>query len=49
MSLSLIRRMLAVLIAIVFLLVPASASAAEIHQGNSFVVGPGETINDDRP
>ena len=44
---SLTRPLLPVLFALVALAVPASASAAEIHQGNSFVVVPGETIDDD--
>jgi hypothetical protein len=41
------RGFLTILFALVALVVPASASAAEIRQGNSFVVRPGETIDDD--
>jgi hypothetical protein len=44
---SLTRPFLTVLLAQVAVLVPASASAAELHQGNSMVVSPGETIDDD--
>jgi hypothetical protein len=41
------RSFLTVLFTLVAVLVPGSASAAELRQGNSFVVGPGETIDDD--
>ena len=44
---SLTRLLLTVLFALVAVLVPASALAAEVHQGNSLVVAPGETIDDD--
>jgi hypothetical protein len=44
---SLTRLFLTVLFALLAVLVPASALAAEVHQGNSLVVAPGETIDDD--
>jgi hypothetical protein len=41
------RPFLTVLFALVAVLIPASASAAELRQGNSTLVPPGETIDDD--
>jgi hypothetical protein len=41
------RPFLTILFALVAVLVPTSALAAELHQGNSMVVSPGETIDDD--
>jgi hypothetical protein len=41
------RPFLTILFALVAVLVPTSASAAEVRQGNSMVVAPGETIEDD--
>ena len=41
------RPFLTIVFALVAVLVPTSALAAELHQGNSLVVSPGETIDDD--
>ena len=47
MSRFLTRPFLILLFALVAVLIPASASAAELRQGNSTLVAPGETIDDD--
>src|SRR5919201_2031469 len=44
---SLARPLLTVLLVLVAVLVPGSASAAELRQGDRVVVAPGETVNDD--
>jgi hypothetical protein len=47
MKRSLTRPFLTIFVALVAVLVPGSASAAELRQGDRIVVAPGETIDDD--